>query len=79
MAQYETITIKGLLSGELPHRCNPRTKVDLPEAITGRGVIWQLPNYSTTGRIILASYHAYSDNDNKYQPVEFINNRWHFI
>jgi hypothetical protein len=49
------------------------------ETITGRGTIWQLLNCTKTERTISASYHAYNDNDNEYQPVEFINNQWHFI
>jgi hypothetical protein len=79
MTTYETITIEGLTNGELPHRCNPREEADLPKAVTGRGVIWQLPNRTTTGNTILASYHAYNDNDNEYQPIEFVNSQWHFI
>jgi hypothetical protein len=39
MATYETITIEGLTSGELPRRCNLREEADLPEAVTGRGAI----------------------------------------
>jgi hypothetical protein len=47
--------------------------------VTERGAIWQLSNRTTTGNTIPASYHAYNDNDNKYQPIEFVNNQWHFI
>jgi hypothetical protein len=79
MAHYGTITIKGLANGELSYQCNPREEADLPEAVTGRGAIWQLPNHTTTGNTIPASYHVYNDNDNEYQPVEFVNNQWHFI
>jgi hypothetical protein len=79
MAQYKTITIKGLASGELPCQCNPRTEADPPDEITERGTIWQLPNCTRTGKAIPASYHAYNNNNNEYQLVKFINNQWHFI
>jgi hypothetical protein len=74
MTHYGTITIKGLANRELSCQCNPREEADLPEAVTGRGTIWQLSNCTTTGNTILASYHVYNDNDNEYQPVEFVNN-----
>jgi hypothetical protein len=38
-----------------------------------------MPNRSTTGQLILASYHAYNNHDCEYQPVEFTNNRWYFL
>jgi hypothetical protein len=38
-----------------------------------------MPNRNAIGQLILASYHAYNKHDRKYQPVEFINNRWYFI
>jgi hypothetical protein len=79
MATYKTITIEGLANGKLPRQCNLREEADLPEAVTERGAIWQLPNCITKGNTILASYHVYNDNDNEYQPIEFVNNQWHFI
>jgi hypothetical protein len=76
---YETLVIEDLATGTYPCQCNPRGQADLPDSITGRGAIWQMPNWSATGQLIPTSYYAYNDHDRKYQPVEFINNRWYFI